>query len=279
VYIHRSGLRHRANPRIELVTQEAGNAAQSAITAQNAAGVAQKKTDAADISAKNAIGDAQSAHGEAKAASTAAGTAEASATATGKKLEAVEIQLPPRRSDLALAVHTTSRVLHAIADRLLVYIQSVGEPVAAGIVARMRWENVKDFLSRNRSSAVDEVEEVEPRSLSEREASWINDIRRVVSDWRDADLSGTRVVAEGANAEGYSLFLRGSKPENPHSTSSHGILGQLWIETEDRLKINVQLFQWEGHLRELYVLVLDSTGRNVRLPSAWIEVSRKAVNG
>jgi hypothetical protein len=30
----------------------------------------------------------------------------------------------PGRADLAFLVHTTSRVLHAIADRLLVYIES-----------------------------------------------------------------------------------------------------------------------------------------------------------
>jgi hypothetical protein len=34
------------------------------------------------------------------------------------------IKFTPRRSDLAFHVHTTSRVLHAIADRPLVNIQS-----------------------------------------------------------------------------------------------------------------------------------------------------------
>ena len=34
------------------------------------------------------------------------------------------IQIPAARVDLAFTEHTTSRVLHAIADRLLVHIQS-----------------------------------------------------------------------------------------------------------------------------------------------------------
>src|SRR5580658_4581352 len=34
------------------------------------------------------------------------------------------IQFPTSRSDLAFLLHTTSRILHAIADRLLVYIES-----------------------------------------------------------------------------------------------------------------------------------------------------------
>src|SRR6185312_945385 len=34
------------------------------------------------------------------------------------------VQLAPRGANLAFLMHTTSRVLHAIADRLLVYVQS-----------------------------------------------------------------------------------------------------------------------------------------------------------
>jgi hypothetical protein len=44
-------------------------------------------------------------------------------TGLGKSLDPA-IQLAPRRADLAFHVHTTSRVLHAIADRPLVNIQS-----------------------------------------------------------------------------------------------------------------------------------------------------------
>jgi len=124
-----------------------------------------------------------------------------------------------------------------------------------------------------------EVNEIEPRPLSEREAGWIHDILHVIPDWHDADLSCIRVVAEGMKPEGYSLVLKSPTPQNPSWKSAHDILGQLWIETENRLTVNVQLSQWEGELQELYVLVLDSKARTVRLPAAWKEVSREAVKG
>jgi hypothetical protein len=143
----------------------------------------------------------------------------------------------------------------------------------------MSWRNVKELLGWSRPPYGDEVNEVAPRPLSERETGWVHDILQAVPDWRDADFSDTRVVAEGMNIEGYSIVLRSATHENPKWKSSHDILGQLWIETEDRLTINIQLFQWKGHLQELYVLVLDSKSRNLRLPPAWIEVSREAVNG
>jgi len=134
-------------------------------------------------------------------------------------------------------------------------------------------------LGWGRPSYGDEVNEVAPRPLSEREAGWVHDILQVVPGWHDADFSETRVVAEGMNTEGYSMVLRSPMPGSPRWKSSRDILGQLWIQTEDRLTINVQLFQWNGRLRELYVLVLDSKARNLRLPKAWTEVSREAVNG
>ena len=124
-----------------------------------------------------------------------------------------------------------------------------------------------------------EVKEIAPRPLSEREAGWIHDILHVIPDWQQADLSCIRVVAEGMEAEGYSIVLKSPKPENPSWKSAHDILGQLWIETENRLTVNVQLSQSEGELRELYVLILDSKARTVRLPTAWKEVSRQAIGG
>jgi hypothetical protein len=143
----------------------------------------------------------------------------------------------------------------------------------------MRWSNVKELLGWSRPPYGDEVNEVAPRPLSEREAGWVHDILQAVPDWRDTDFSETRVVAEGVNTEGYSMVLSSPTPENPRWKSSHDILGQLWIQTPDRLTINIQLFQWNGQLQELYVLVLDSKARNLRLPPAWIEVSREAASG
>ena len=121
------------------------------------------------------------------------------------------------------------------------------------------------------------MKEIVPRPLAEREAGWIHDILQAIPEWRDANFSDTRVVAEGMNIEGYSIVLKGPRPENPNWKSAHDILGELWIETEERLTINVQLFQWEGQLQELYVLVIDSKGRSLRLPSTWVETSREAV--
>jgi hypothetical protein len=141
----------------------------------------------------------------------------------------------------------------------------------------MRWENIKDSLGFTRPTR-DEVRQVEPRSLSDREAGWIRDILHVNAEWCDADTRETKVVAEGPNAEGYSMVLQAPAPENPKSNSSTGMVGQLWIETEERSTINVQLSQFDGRLREIYVLVLDRKGRTLTLPDSWIEVSREAVN-
>src|ERR1035437_2130467 len=143
----------------------------------------------------------------------------------------------------------------------------------------MSWRNIRELLGWSRPPYGDEVDEVAPRPLSGRETGWVHDILQAVPEWRGVGFSETRVVAEGMNTEGYSIVLRSTTPENPRWKSSHDILGQLWIETEDRLTINIQLLQWKGQLQELYVLVLDSKARAVRLPAAWIEVSREAVNG
>jgi hypothetical protein len=135
------------------------------------------------------------------------------------------------------------------------------------------------MLGWSRPPYGDEVEEIAPRPLSERESGWVRDILQTLTDWRDTDFSETRVVAEGMNIEGYSIVLRSPTPENPKWKSSHDILGQLWIETEDQLTINIQLFQWNGQLQELYLLVFDSKARAAKPPMAWVEVSREAVSG
>ena len=143
---------------------------------------------------------------------------------------------------------------------------------------RMLWENIKDALGFKRPR-IDELREIEPRPLSDREAGWIRDILHVNAEWRDADITKTQVVAEGPNAEGFSIALQAPAPENPRLSSASDMVGQLWIETEDRLTINVQLTQFNGSLHEIYILTIDRRGRNCPLPDAWNELKREAVDG
>jgi hypothetical protein len=105
----------------------------------------------------------------------------------------------------------------------------------------MRWDNVKDAFALKRPSIQHEVKEID--------------------------------------AEGYSIMLKASSPENPLTKSSSEIVGQLWIQAEDQSTINVQLFQFKGSLQEIYLLFVDRKGRNRAFPETWTEVSREAVNG
>jgi len=88
-----------------------------------------------------------------------------------------------------------------------------------------------------------EVREIEPRPLTDREAGWICEILRVNDEWREADISKTRVVAEGPGAEGIRIVLRAPEPENPRAKSRRESVGELWINTDDNCTINVQLSQ------------------------------------
>ncbi|GEM_PF-3319494 len=116
------------------------------------------------------------------------------------------------------------------------------------------------------------------RPLSEREASWIRDILQVNDAWRETDISRTEVVAEESGEEGVSFVLQAPQPENPELKSQAESVGSLWINTDDGGTINVQLSQFEGRLKEMYVLFVDAKHPNRRLPEAWTEVSREAVN-
>jgi hypothetical protein len=142
---------------------------------------------------------------------------------------------------------------------------------------RMRSDNIKDMFGLKRAGR-EEVREIEPRSLSDREAGWIRDILHVNPEWCGADTTKTKVVAEGPNADGYSVVLQAPAPENPRLSSTREMVGQLWIEADDRSTINVQLSQFNGSLQEIYVLVIDRKGRNRTTPETWNEVSRQAVN-
>lgn len=128
-----------------------------------------------------------------------------------------------------------------------------------------------------RTQRSEEPKRIEPRSLSEREAGWIRDILQVNDEWRDADISKTQVVAEGPCDEGISIRLQAPAPENPKAKPVESV-GELWIQTDDDSTINVQLSQFEGRLRELYVLFIDRKHPKRKLPESWTEVSREAVN-
>jgi hypothetical protein len=142
----------------------------------------------------------------------------------------------------------------------------------------MRWENVHSFFAGKESAYKDEVKEIDPRPLTNREAQWIRDILQVSDGWRKADLSKTQVVAEGPTTEGLRFVLRASEPENPRANSRRESVGELWINTDDNCTINVQLSQFQGQLRELYVLFVDPQNPKRKLPESWIEVSREATN-
>jgi hypothetical protein len=142
--------------------------------------------------------------------------------------------------------------------------------------AGMSWSNLIEEL-RGRRASIDQVQEIEPRSPSEREAGWLHDILRANEAWRAADISRTKVVAEGPCDEGVSIRLEAPEPENPKSSRRESV-GELWITTADGCSINVQLSQFEGRLRELYVLFFDPKQRRRLLPESWVEISREATD-
>jgi hypothetical protein len=141
----------------------------------------------------------------------------------------------------------------------------------------MRWENLLNIFRS--SDGKDEVRTIEPRPLTECEVGWIRDILRVNAEWRDANIDQTQVVAEGQRHEGISIVLRAPGPENPNAPKSmRESVGELWIQLDDGSTINVQLTQFEGWLREIYVLFIDPKHPKRKLPGSWIEVSRETAN-
>jgi len=123
----------------------------------------------------------------------------------------------------------------------------------------------------------DSVKSIEPRPLTQREVGWVHDILQINPEWRDANISRTQVVSEEPDDEGISIRLQAPDPENPKAKPVESV-GQLWIQTDDGNTINVQLSQFEGRLRELYVLFIDRKHPNRKLPESWTEVSREAAN-
>jgi hypothetical protein len=142
-------------------------------------------------------------------------------------------------------------------------------------------ERLSRMLKTDRASLLtDEVQEIEPRPLSEVEAGWIRSMLDVSVGWETADISKTKVIAEGPRAEGISFTLQAPWPENTKAKAVRNSFGNLWIETSNQLVINVQLSEFEGSLQELYVLIIDPKHprRVIRvLPESYVEISRESV--
>lgn len=119
---------------------------------------------------------------------------------------------------------------------------------------------------------------IEPRPLNDREAKWIKQILQVNPEWKDADISRTQVVAEGPCDEGISIRLQATEPENPKANSRRESVGELWINTTDKCTINVQFSQFQGQLREMYVLFIYPKHPKRTLPETWTEVSHEATD-
>jgi hypothetical protein len=141
-------------------------------------------------------------------------------------------------------------------------------------------ERLSHLLKIDRSSSLADDVEIEPRSLSKLEESWIHSILNASVGWENADISNTQVIAEGPRAQGISFRLRAPLPENPKRAAVRNSFGELWIQTSDQLVINVQLSEWEGRLQTLHIQIIDSKHprRLIRaLPASWTETSRDVV--
>jgi hypothetical protein len=97
--------------------------------------------------------------------------------------------------------------------------------------ASMRWENVKSLFGWTPAS-ICEVKEIAPRPLSAREEGWMREILQVNDQWRNADITKTKVIAQGPNAEGFSIVLEAPAPENPELESQRESVGQIWVQTD-----------------------------------------------
>ncbi|MGA2194819.1 MAG: hypothetical protein ABSH40_06075 [Bryobacteraceae bacterium] len=122
-----------------------------------------------------------------------------------------------------------------------------------------------------------DVKDIEPRPLTEREAGWIREILQANEEWKNADISRTQVVAEGPCDEGLSMLLRAPEPEGPRSGPMVGYIGRLVICTGDDGVIEVRLTQSERRLRELFVLFVAPKHPRRELPRSRTEVSHEAL--
>lgn len=140
---------------------------------------------------------------------------------------------------------------------------------------------LSQLLNRDRSVVPADVpKDIEPRPLSKLEVEWVQSILSASVGWEDADISKTMVIAEGPYTDGVSFKLYSPVPQNPHAKAVLNSFGELWIQTSNKMVMNVQLSEWEGVLQELYIVVIDMKHprRSIRaLPESWTEVSREAV--
>ena len=123
-----------------------------------------------------------------------------------------------------------------------------------------------------------EVKDIEPRLLTQREVEWIREILQSNLGWKDTDISKTKVVAEGLCDDGRSIFLRAPAPENPSPSSPMGYIGRIVIWTDDGCFIEVRLDQSCGRLHELFMQFADPNNRRRKLPEQWTEVSHTAMS-
>jgi hypothetical protein len=122
-----------------------------------------------------------------------------------------------------------------------------------------------------------DVRDIAPRPLTEREATWIHEILQARDDWKGADISRTEVVGEGPCDEGKSILLRAPEPENPRPEQGAGYVGRVVIGTGDGSLIEARLTQSDGRLQELFVLFVDPKHPRRGLPDSWTEVSHEVV--
>lgn len=144
----------------------------------------------------------------------------------------------------------------------------------------MRWENMKHLFGIRDEPSVDEVIEIDPRPLNEREANMITAILHANEQWDEADVSHTKVIAEGywgRNGTNYCVMLGAPAPENKNMKSDNEGVGQLWINLDDGSVINAQLTQSKGQLQVLYLIYVDPKNPRRKIPMQWRETYREAV--
>ena len=61
----------------------------------------------------------------------------------------------------------------------------------------------------------DDVKEIDPQPLSDRQRAWIGEILDTNDTWAGVDISDVRVIAEGPCDEGISIVLDGPERKNP----------------------------------------------------------------
>lgn len=122
-----------------------------------------------------------------------------------------------------------------------------------------------------------DVKEIEARPLTKQESDWLREILQTNEEWKDADISRTKVTAQRPCDEGLSILLRAPDPENSKPMRGAGYIGRLVICTADDSMIEVRLTQAEGRLQELFLLFVDPKHPHRSLPASWTEVSHEAI--